>query len=46
MRPMDYLNALWAWMSRPDVVLAVSITSIVLSLVTLAINLATGRRPK
>jgi hypothetical protein len=32
------MGAVWAWMSRPDVVLCVSITAIVLSLAGMAVT--------
>lgn len=35
---MEAVSAVLAWMGRPDVVLAVSIIAIVLSLVGIAIN--------
>jgi hypothetical protein len=38
------MSAVWAWMSRPDVVLAVSILAIVLSLIALALE-SVRRKP-
>jgi hypothetical protein len=41
---MSGVGDLWAWMSRPDVVLAVSVIAIVLSLVGLALSVAQEQR--